>query len=810
MAKRISNQITFTEQKKLIEIREMYLATNLNIENLIDSETQPLEGTDGQLWFNTSGGVDDDQRLMEFKDGEWIVCTEQFTSSIQATNAEKPYLWNYEETVYSIGDPEVSSPILIGVFGKGADGKGILYIYNYYGTTKTDSLPSEEEMPENFWKEKFSSIGALSNEKKYLWNYERIIYTDGSEINTEPTIIGVYGDSGEDAVTFHVYSTQGFEFVNSVDAEERIDTIILQLASFKGSDPLVYEENIGPTYTWFWFNPSKEVYTKAEITPESVGEYWVLENEEYVQKILPDNYESGVEYYTLSIESGDEEILTTNERTFEVRVDDNYAFSNLKCVMSYNGNSYEAYVTLTEKVDVYNASIKFFNDTNVFSQTERYMPVYVELYKNNKLEESIRTGGCYIGNSSVNKNTGVITTDYVIPETDMNNDESTLLLYFVCSIEENIATIDEEIETEAMPAIDHEIILGEYDKDKNIWNVIEDSMDYFYVNDINENSTSHVFLIKKEDVNRSRDINISVYTKMKDEVDDDGNVILDDNGNTVQIIDSDSLVAITHAVVTDLNDVIIDAERPNGGYEGQMWLDTTNGVLNVWTDGDWRPSAKQYTGQNAYTRKPDEYHKDDLWIVAKDEAYTDEVKEELEDGTINTYEVNFTEGSIWIATNDSEDGGFNPAHWSDAVPEITALQNNVQKHFTFSENTQTGLKISQKMSNGAERFYVNINSQRMSFCEDTNVEIPKGENTKVDPDPNEVVHIGSGSATIRNILVNDGATIRSNTTVENFFHIVESMESENPAEPIKKNVPGFTWQIEQNGSLSLIRKLGDN
>ena len=768
MTKRISNQITFTEQKKLIEIREMYLATNLNIENLIDSEEQPLEGNDGQLWFNASSGINDDQRLMEFKDGEWVVCAEQFTSSIQATNAEKPYLWNYEETIYSLGSSEISSPILIGVFGKGADGKGILYIYNYYGVTQTDSLPAEEDMPENFWKETFSSIGSLSSEDKYLWNYEHIIYTDGSDKKTDPVIIGVYGDSGEDAITFNIYSTTGFEFVNSVDEEEKIDTIRLQLASFKGSEPLIYSEDIGPTYTWYWWNPDIETYIEEEVTSESVGEYWIFENGVYVQKILPDDgYDNEITYYTLLKY---EKILTTKEQFFEVSMKDGYAFSNLKCVMSYNNNDYAAYVTLTEKVDVYNASIKFFKDTNVFAQTERYMPVYVELYKNNQLVESIKTSECYTGNSSVNKSTGVITTDYIITET--NNDENALLSYFICRADQNIATIEED-ESENTIVTNYEVILGEYNVDTNTWKVIDDPVKYFYLNDINQNDISHVFLIKKDDVNRSRDINVSVYTEMKDEV--------DDNGNVIQVINSDSLVAMTHAVVTDLNDVIIDGQKPSNGHEGQMWLDTTNGILNVYTNGDWMPSAKQQTGQSAYTAQPDTYNIGDLWIVSGD--YT-------------SVDPKFVEGSIWIAEGGFE-GEFDPDDWSDAVPEITALQINIKEHFTFSEDT--GLKISQKTNYG-EKFYININSQRMSLCVDESVIIPENEEVIIEPDKNEVVHISGQSATIRNLQVEDGAYINGETSVTNRIHIVN---------PEKSNV-GFTWQLEKNGSLSLIKKVGVN
>ena len=774
MAKRISNQITFTEQKKLIEIRELYLATNLNIEDLITSEDMPLDATDGSLWFNIAADVNDNKRLMVFENEEWVVCAEQFTPSIQTTNDKKPYLWNYEETVYSIGAPEISFPILIGTYGKGADGKGILYIYNYYGATKNDTLPAEEDMPENFWKESFSSIGSLSSENKYLWNYERIIYTDGTEIKTDPVIIGVYGDSGENAITFNIYSTNGFEFVNSVDVEEKIDTIKLQLASFEGSSPLVYDENIGPIYTWYWWNPNIETYVAAEVTSETVGEYWILENGEYIQKTLPDDgYNEEEIYYTLLTISDYEEILSTNEPSFEVNINDNYALSNLKCIMTYNGNDYISYVTLAKKIDVYNANIKFFNDTNIFAQTEKYMPVYVELYKNNKLEESIKTSECYIGNSSVNKTTGIINTDYVILDNDINNDEVALLSYFVCSVEgDNTGN--------------REIILGEYNAADKIWQVADDSAKYFYVNDINTNSISHVFLIKKEDVNRSRDINVLVYTEATEEVDDDGNI--------AYAISSDSLVAMTHAVVTDLNDVIIDSVEPNG-YEGQMWLDTTNGILKVYTNGQWVNSAKQQTGQGAYTIKPNVYNEGDLWIVTQADAFTYEITEKLEDGSTRTYTKEFAEGSIWIATQSSGLDGFNPVHWSDAVPKITALQTNIREHFTFNEDT--GLKISQKTNYG-EKFYININSQRMSFCVDESVIIPEDEEVALEYDPNEVVHISGQSATIRNLKVENGAYINGETTSANRIHIVN---------PDKSNI-GFTWQLEENGSLSLIKKVG--
>lgn len=40
-------------------------------------------------------------------------------------------------------------------------------------------------------------VPAMTSENKYLWNYETLIYSDGSTEDHDPKVIGVYGDSGE-------------------------------------------------------------------------------------------------------------------------------------------------------------------------------------------------------------------------------------------------------------------------------------------------------------------------------------------------------------------------------------------------------------------------------------------------------------------------------------------------------------------------------------------------------------------------------------------------------------------------------------
>ena len=93
MAIKSSNQITFVEHKKVLEIKEWYLATSLST------------GVTRQ----TSG----------------------WTLNVQTISDSKPYLWNYEEVVYSIGGSDISDPVIIGHYGKGVDGTSQYFHVRY-------------------------------------------------------------------------------------------------------------------------------------------------------------------------------------------------------------------------------------------------------------------------------------------------------------------------------------------------------------------------------------------------------------------------------------------------------------------------------------------------------------------------------------------------------------------------------------------------------------------------------------------------------------------------------------------------------
>lgn len=75
----------------------------------------------------------------------------------------------------------------------GTAGRGIESVVEYYlasasASGVTTSTPN--------WS---TSIQTVTSDKKYLWNYERINYSDQTHEDTDPVIIGMYGE-GEDGV----------------------------------------------------------------------------------------------------------------------------------------------------------------------------------------------------------------------------------------------------------------------------------------------------------------------------------------------------------------------------------------------------------------------------------------------------------------------------------------------------------------------------------------------------------------------------------------------------------------------------------
>lgn len=597
MAIKTSNQITFTEQKKIIEIKEWYLATSKS-----ENVTRDTQG---------------------------------WTTEIQTINIDKKYLWNYEEVIYSIGSSDLSDPIIIGFYGKGDDGRSISNIKNYYLVTQTPELPQNPK-----WLEK---VPILSPTDKYLWNYEVITYTDDTTTKTDAAIIGAYGDSGTDAVDFQIYSVDGFEF------SDELTSIELKTIAFQAGEKI---DESKMKYQWKWWN-------------DETGK-----NGKY------------------------EEIIGATSSTLKVKKNDEYAFSSIKCEMRYDGLTYEDYVSLTDKTISYAAVVSFFNGSNIIAVEKDYLIMYIELYKNNAPEEVLYSKNVYKSdNNKVNGNT--ITTD--ISDKYFEGD----MVYFVCKeIYDGI--------------IEYNIILGEYTS--NHWEVAKKN-NYIYTNDLFTHTISPVIFVPKGKISKALNINCNVQK-------DDG---------------SETIVARTSAVVMDLNDPIVSNSEPSSPQKGQLWLDTSvpPSILKMWDGNGWVNSGYQ-NGNVVYTSQPNNgYSKGDLWILADGEKCG-----------------NYGPGSMLKANVTSNT--FNASHWEDAMEENTAILNNVKQYFLF--NDDTGLRIGQ----ADEKFYVNISSTEMGFYDASSGTAQK------------VVSISNQSATIKNLTVEDGATFNCEVKFGDFIWKMEN------------------------------------
>lgn len=108
------------------------------------------------------------------------------------------YMWQKTVITYVDGRTDESSPTCIsGAKGSpgspgaaGTDGKGVKQIINYY---LANNVESGVTTTTSGWTE---AIQSVSSTNKYLWNYEKITYTDNSITTTQPCIIGAYGNAG--------------------------------------------------------------------------------------------------------------------------------------------------------------------------------------------------------------------------------------------------------------------------------------------------------------------------------------------------------------------------------------------------------------------------------------------------------------------------------------------------------------------------------------------------------------------------------------------------------------------------------------
>lgn len=191
-----------------------------------DWEVYVEKGDSGDA--GTGVGIESITNYYAVSDSNRIPPTDWVTTVPEMTE-EQRYLWNYEVVAYTDGKTTETEKHVIGVYGNsGIDGISIASITEYYlATSQNSGITADTEG----WT---TEVQTITNDKKYLWNYSVILYTDGSNYISKPIIIGVYGDKGDDGVAGAMIRMRGewtknTEYVNNSQFRD----VVLYNAEYK-------------------------------------------------------------------------------------------------------------------------------------------------------------------------------------------------------------------------------------------------------------------------------------------------------------------------------------------------------------------------------------------------------------------------------------------------------------------------------------------------------------------------------------------------------------------------------------------------
>ena len=166
-------------------------------------------GLSGSLTFYASGTTPYQIAKIKLEYGnvatDWTPAPEDlgWSTTVPTLTETNKYLWNYEMITGSDGQViSYTEPRVIGVYGDkgqtgstgatGPTGNGIKSITEYYQiSTSNTTAPTT-------W---LTTVPTLTATNKYLWNYEKITYTNGTSVDTAKRVIGVYGDKGQTGAT---------------------------------------------------------------------------------------------------------------------------------------------------------------------------------------------------------------------------------------------------------------------------------------------------------------------------------------------------------------------------------------------------------------------------------------------------------------------------------------------------------------------------------------------------------------------------------------------------------------------------------
>ncbi|MDW0112202.1 phage tail spike protein [Sporosarcina saromensis] len=189
---------TLTVSATDVDEKAMYMVSVSNDKINVPAQitiSNVFDGADGTNGTDGKDGVDGvsvtsvtNYYLASASSSGVTTSTTGWTTAVQNPTSAKKYLWNYEKTTLTNGTSINTTPVIIGNYAAdGSSGRGISNIVEYYQISNSNTVAPTS------W---VTTPPATTPTNKYLWNYERITYTDNTTSDTPKRVIGTHGETG--------------------------------------------------------------------------------------------------------------------------------------------------------------------------------------------------------------------------------------------------------------------------------------------------------------------------------------------------------------------------------------------------------------------------------------------------------------------------------------------------------------------------------------------------------------------------------------------------------------------------------------
>ncbi len=492
-------------------------------------------------------------------------------STTAPTWSDGKYVWTKTITTYTNSTTDETAAVCI-TGQKGSTGVGVKSVTEYYLATSSNS---DVTISTSGWT---TTVQTITSDKKYLWNYEIITYTNNTTSTTAPVIIGVFGNTGDTgkgikSVTEYYLATASSSSVTT--ATSGWTTTMQTLTSTK-------------KYLWNYELITYTDDSTATINPVIIGVYgdqgvaavsfqvyapsgYLLTKELESLTLQTFAYEgskaitSGATYqWSQLIDDTWTAISDATKTTYTVTHADVLKAKSYRCVMTYKSQTYTSTVTVQDKTDTYNAIMSISSNA---VNNDCYWVLHTIVYSDTEEVDPL------LGPIAISEPTPPVNGDYWY-------------------------SVDTANATVTLKQYDGTSWVNSTDKQSlsYSWNIMNDGS-----SKIPLGASAKVKVISCHDFTATATVMCEVSSP------------------------TDGVLAQSSLSLTDASDPIVSDTEPTATVDGQIWIKRNeNGTYLMFV---WDKETQSWTSSDmdsrskVYTSKPSSYNAGDLWITASDGEY---------------------------------------------------------------------------------------------------------------------------------------------------------------------------------------------